>query len=212
MKPLLLVVATLAISTQALAEGYTSPDIFHFSLANGEQANEAVDADLHVAPTLVVAKYGVKRSSRDGDFQSREVVVTDEAYLVKDARGAIWRMWVRPAVGVERTVMQVELVRAENETTPANMKFRASSFTIDGNEAPPSGVRLELFADGTYRAGTMSGRYVRDEGGVTFDGPAATWGRGTFSLRSDALVFKYMRFNAAFEVHYDLSPTRVAER
>ena len=90
-----LFVAALLYSVPALAEIYTAQDDFHFSLSR-RAVTAATDGDLHISAIGVFAEYGTRRVGREGGFQTREVLVLDEPYEVKDASGALWQMriWV----------------------------------------------------------------------------------------------------------------------
>ena len=195
---LLLTAAALLSSSTALAEVFSSRDDFHFSLTRAALTS-ATDGDLHVSAVGVFAQYGAKRSSRDGEFQTREVVVLDEPYDVKDATGSTWRMWIR--MSADRTI-EVELMHQPVVSAPSQL-FRAALLTIDGIDASPTFADLELTADGKYRLGMAHGRYQRDEAGVVLDGAASQWGRGTFSVDGQGLTFIYERGPSRWAVTYE---------
>ena len=104
-----LLLATLLCSSAALADVYTSQDDFHFSLSRCAMTG-GNDGDLHVSAAGVFAANGARRMSRNGDFQTHEVVVLDEPYELRDASGQTWRMSLHFA---SNRMIEVDLVRVE---------------------------------------------------------------------------------------------------
>jgi hypothetical protein len=192
------VAAALLFALPASAEIFTGQNGLIFSLARGTVSSPD-DADLEVTSRTVSAKHGIKRSSRSGNFQKQEVAVLGEAYDLKDAAGGKWRMWLRTVVG---QVVEVELVRVA-PAPKTDRAYRAVAVSIDGLQAEPTFSPLTLLADGSYRFGTVRGRYVTDEGGVTLDGVPGQWGRAAYTINGDGLIFRFVRGHAVYIVKYE---------
>ena len=201
MRPLALLL--LAVSVPAFAEVFIGRDGLNFSLAQGAQVGKA-DADLQVTPFGITAKYGVKREQRQGDLQTQEVTVLNEVYRVQDEDGGQWRMWVKTVVG---EVVVVELVKAQPQPR-GDRTYRAVSVTIDGKPAAASFAALTLYAGHSYTYGTVTGRYAKNDWGVTLDGAPGTWGRGAYTLNGEGLVFRFVRGISQYEVRYQWAPKR----
>lgn len=191
--------AALLLAFPASAEVFTGNRGVFFSLSRASVSSPE-DADLEVTSHRVAAKYGVKRSSRKGAFQDREIAALGEPYDLKDAAGGKWRMWIRSVAG---ETVAVELLRVPKPGRSVDRKFRAVAVTIDGMQAQPTFADLTLFANGSYRLGTNRGRYQPDEGGVTFDGVPGQWGRAAYSVNADGLIFRFIRGRLFFEVRYE---------
>jgi hypothetical protein len=194
------------LSTSARAEVFVARDRFDFSLIRSAVSN-ALESDLEVTPMGINAPYGIKRSSRAGQLESKEVTVLGEPYDLEDAQGGRWRLWVHSVNG---PVIVVELVRARPFGLPVTESYQLTSVSINGEEALPTFPPLILNANGTYRLGKVSGRYVRTETGVTLDGVPAHFGKGTFWANLDGLTFNYRLGHDQFEVKYRLNQNYAA--
>ncbi len=194
-----LLCSLLLLSTSAAAEVFTGRGGLHFSLSRGSVSSPE-DSDLEVTSTGVLAKYGVKRSSRGGNYEAQEVTALGEPYDLKDAAGGKWRMWIRTALD---QVVSVEIIRAPRRMAKTDRVFNAVAVTIDGAQAHPTFSQLVLFANGTYLFGRVRGKYKYDEGGVTLDGTPGQWGRGAYTLNSDGLIFRFSRGHVVYEVKYE---------
>lgn len=191
--------AVLLLASPAAAEIFTGQDGLHFSLARASLSSPE-DADLQVTSRGVFAPHGVKRTSRGGGFEPVEVAVLGEPYDLKDAAGGKWRMWIRTAVG---KVVEIELLRVVKPAPRMERTFRAVAVTIDGMQADPTFAALTLFTDGSYRMGTVRGRFTVDEGGVTLDGVPSQWGRAAYTVNGDGLIFRFVRGRAVYVVKYE---------
>lgn len=206
MRSLCALAVLVLLSTSASAEVFVAHERFEFSLIRGAISN-ALESDLEVTPLGINAPYGIKRSSRAGQLESKEVTVLREPYDLEDAQGGQWRLWVRSVNG---PVIVVELVRARPFGLPITQSYQLTSVSINGEEASPTFPPLVLNANGTYRLGKVSGRYVRTETGVTLDGVPAHFGKGTFWVNLDGLTFNYRVGDNQFEVKYRLSQNYAA--
>ena len=201
--PLALAVAAVVLLTgSAHAEVFTARDALHLSLRRSA-VTLATDSELDVTSKGINARYGIKRSSRTGPFDYREVTVLGEPYDLQDADGGKWRLWVRSVVG---RVLVVELVRALPQRPQFTERYQVSSLSINGEEASPTFPPLVLQADGAYQLGGVNGHYKRSEIGVTLDGVPAHFGIGRYWANRDGLTFTYRLGKNTFEVKYQLSP------
>ena len=206
--PFLLLAAGVLLAAPAEAELFTAPQGLSFSLARGTPSSRE-EADLEVTARGIWARHGIKRASRTGAPATREVAVLGEPYELTDGAGGKWRLWLRAAQG-ER--VEVELVRARPPAPLGDRVFRAVAVTIDGLPAEPTFAPLTLFADGRYRLGTGRGRYALDEAGVTLDGVPGSWGRASYAVNGEGLVFRFLRGQVAWEVRYERYHAPVALR
>lgn len=195
--------AALSLATPAVAEVFTGKDSISFSLARGS-VSAPEDADLEVTAMGVTAKHGIKRANSGEGFSTQAVPVLDEPFDLKDASGGKWRMWIRTGVGA---LIQIELVRARGPAPQIHRErvYRSVAISIDGQQADPTFPQLTLLPNGGYRLGLARGKYQLDEGGVTLDGVPAQWGRATYTVNGEGLVFRFIRGHALYEVRYELS-------
>ncbi len=194
-----LLAALVLLATPAAAEVFSGSNGLHLSLERAAAAAPE-DADLEVTAFGIKAKNGIKRASREGGFEQSEVTVLGEPYDLKDAAGNSWRMWVKTAEG---KLIVIELIRARRPGPLTERHYQSVAVTIDGAQSEPTFAELTLLPDGTYRYGTVRGRYTSDEGGVTLDGVPGTWGRATYSVNGDGLIFRFNRGRLVFEVRYE---------
>lgn len=206
MRPLLALAAVALFSTSARAELFVARDTLHFSLTRGA-VTDAQSSELDVTARGINARNGIKRASRAGAFDYREVTVLGEPYDLQDANGGKWRLWVRTVAGHD---MVVELVRARPARRAVTEHFQLSSLSINGEEASPTFPPLVLEADGTYRLGGVTGRFQRTETGVTLDGVPAHFGKGRYWANLDGLTFNYRLGKNHFEVKYQASQNYAA--
>jgi hypothetical protein len=195
---ILLLAAVALRATPVAAEVFRGAEGVFFSLSR-EMVTNPADAELSVTAEGVSAKYGIKRSRRGGDFEKQEVTAFGEPYDLKDRGGGRWRMWIRSAAG---KVIEIELLRLHPLVKKADRVFHVVAVTIDGLRAEPTFAPLTLRGDGSYRLGTVRGRYRLDEKGVTLDGIPATWGRGAYTVNKDGLTFRFLRGHIVYEVKY----------
>jgi hypothetical protein len=190
--------ALLLLPTGARAETFTANDgTVLFSLTR-TRTTSPIDAELKVSASGVWAQTGIRRAKRHGSYQQREITVLNEPYDLKDSTGGQWRMWIRRAAGKN---VEIELVRAQPTDFPDQI-FEPASVIVLGANTQPGLPRLTLFSDGRYRLGANHGRYKRDESGVTFNGIAARWGRGAYTVDAEGLVFRFKRGPLTYEVRY----------
>ena len=198
-RAVLVLVALSLIPTRASAEVFVAHEgVLAFSLSRS-RVTTPLDAELKITHRSVWAQSGIKRVSRAGSFDRREVTVLNEPYELKDRKGGTWKLWIRHASA--KGVVVVELIRAQPRVFPVQV-FEIASVNVLGEDTEPSLPRLTLYPDGRYRLGPHAGRYERDEGGVLLDGVAEHWGRGAYTVDSEGLVFRFRRGPLIYEVRY----------
>jgi hypothetical protein len=166
------------------------------------QAAPLEGAALSLFDSHLQASHGIRLESVE-TFSASVPIVLDTPYVVRDAQGMLFRVWVYRVQGQQRKVAVAPYAQRPVDFAALQGRFRTTSFRVNGQESGASQPDLRLYRDGTYRLGGASGRWEKGSAStVAFDGYYANWGRAVVAHDGQSLKFKYTRGQLTFELVY----------
>ncbi|MBL8921068.1 MAG: hypothetical protein JNJ54_19555 [Myxococcaceae bacterium] len=193
--------AALLFAVTASAETFRGLDVVNVSLARQVMTAEA-NADLRVSDRMVIAVHGIRLERTSQSYFGSAPLALDEPYMVRDAAGAEYRMWVR-TVANRLIVVEIQPRQLAESKDPLVGRFRATSITIGGNEARPTFGDLRLMPDGRYFMGGARGHWQWADGQLVLDGPVSYWGSGAVSADVRSITFTFTRGPVEWKVTYE---------
>lgn len=162
----------------------------------------AEDADLRILPTRLEAKFGIRLEDSGQQYANTAPVIIGRPFIVRDARGKEYRFWVHAISGASRMieVAAVDSSGGNRHPTQVEAVFRVSAFRVGGAPAQYASRELQLFPDGAYRLGGVTGRWKGDERAIALEGNYSAWGKGELSRDGAVLTFRYERGGLPFEL------------
>lgn len=196
-----LLFAAVLLAVTASAETFRGLDAVNVSLARQVMTAEA-NADLRVTERMVIAVHGIRLERTSQAFFGSAPLALDEPYMVRDAAGAEYRMWVR-TVANRLIVVEIQPRQLAESKDPLIGRFRVSTITIGGNEARPTFGDLRLMPDGKYFMGGAQGHWQWADGQLMLDGAVSYWGQGAVSADVRTITFTFTRGPVVWKVTYE---------
>lgn len=192
--------AAVLLAATATAETFRGLDVVNVSLARQTVTNEA-NADLRVSERMVIAVHGIRLERTSESYFGSAPLALDEPYMVRDAAGAEYRLWVR-TVANRLIVVEVQPRQLAESKDPLIGRFRVSAVSINGSEARPTFGDLRLLPNGKYFMGGAQGHWQWTDGQLVLDGPISYWGSGAVSADVRTLTFSFVRGPLTWKVTY----------
>ncbi|MFZ5471639.1 MAG: hypothetical protein ACOZIN_19610 [Myxococcota bacterium] len=163
-------------------------------------------SELRFFPLRIEASYGVQLENAGQQMSSSVPVVIGRSYLVRDQKGAEYRFSIRAIAEDARWVEiaptgGVALHAQPSPRTSLVGRYLIARHVVSGLETDRAHFsELELEEDGTYRLGTVHGRWHLHGDALVLEGAYQYWGPGHVIQDGNGLRFHYQRGRWTFEV------------